>query len=121
LKDFNPKNWYWTVAGDTTRAFSSSTGDYVVAADPTFVAWSSDGTAPTSIDTEANLGDVLAPYFVRPTNSSVLDGYKGSQASSVSLQALFKMLFNHENRLRVLEGKVAVTAPQALTALKALM
>ncbi len=37
------------------------------------------------------------------------------------LGAAFKVLFNHENRVRALEGKAAITALQFRTAVKALL
>lgn len=128
MKIFDPKNWYWIVAGDKSRAFSSASGDYVPVADPTFTAWQSDGSVPTNIDTEANLGAVLAPVLVRPVNASVLDGYTTTQASTIIAHVAFKIAFNHENRLRALERQLALngspanlTAQQAITAVKALM
>lgn len=121
MKNYDPKNWFWTVGGDATKAFSSAAGDYVPVTDPAFVAWLADGTMPTVIDTEANLGAVLAPYLQRPSNSGVLDGYAGSQADTVLTHLAFKILFNHENRIRALEGKAAVTAAQARSFVKGLM
>lgn len=38
-----------------------------------------------------------------------------------ALGAAFRILFNHENRIRALEGKAAVTAAQFRAALKALL
>jgi hypothetical protein len=121
MKSYDPKNWYWFVGGDQSRAFSSAAGDYVQAADATFAAWQADGNVPTIIDTEANLGAVLAPYFIRPANAAVLDGYQVEQATNILGKAAFKVLFNHENRIRALEGRAALTQPQALAAVKALM
>lgn len=121
MKLFDPKSWYWIVAGDSTKVFSSASGDYVPATDPAYAAWCSDGSTPTNIDTEANLGAVLAPYLQRPANVSVLDGYTGSQADTVLGHLVFKILFQHENRIRALEGKAAVTAAQARTFIKGLM
>ena len=121
MKTYNALDWYWAVAGDTTKVFSSKAGDYVPATDATYVAWTADGTVPTVIDTEANLGAVLAPHLIRPTNASVLDGYTSSQADNVLTHLLFKIAFNHENRIRALEGKVAVTPAQARATVKALM
>lgn len=55
-KTFTPADWYWYVAGDTSRAWSSKSSAYVAAADVP----SDAGT--TSIDTEESLADVLRPY-----------------------------------------------------------
>ncbi len=120
MKIYSPTNWYWYVGGDHTKAFSSSAGDYVPATDPTFVAWLSDGTLPTIIDTESNLGAVLAPYSLRPTNANVLDGYQNMQVTRVD-DLQFRIALNHENRIRALAGQATVTAAQFRAALKALM
>jgi hypothetical protein len=121
MKTYTPQNWYWQVGADTTQFYSSVAGDFVPAADPTLVAWQADGTRPTKIDTTANLGDVLAPYNLRPVNAAVLDGYTSSQSAGLANQIVAKVLFNHENRIRVLEGKATITAQQFLQALKGLM
>lgn len=124
MKQFNPKNWYWIVGGDATKAYSSAIGDYVPAADSTFVAWKADGTLPTSIDTEANLGGVLAPYYpdvVRPASASVLDGYQQNQADDVFQHKIVKFLFILLNRVQVLEGKPSFTVAQARAYVKGLM
>lgn len=121
MSDYNPANWYWIVAGSATQVFSSASGNYVATGDATYQAWLAGGNTPTRIASEAELGDVLAPYQIRPVAAGVLDGYKDSQASKLTIEIVAKVLFNHENRLRALEGKQAVTANQFKTALKDLM
>lgn len=128
---FDPTNWYWIVGGPTTQVYSSAIGNYVPVTDATYQAWLAKGGAPTKIDTEANLGDVLAPYFLRPLAANVLDGYKQSQAITIvqkEFQAVFKILFNHENRIRAIESALGLngspaqlTPAQAIAAVKALM
>lgn len=125
---YNPSNWYWYVGGDQTKAYSSATGDYVLATDPTFQAWLAAGNLPTKVDAEAGLGVVLANSLVRPVNASILDSYKDALASTVVLQTIFKILFNHENRIRAIETNLGLngsppqlTANQAKAAVKALM
>lgn len=121
MKLFDPTNWYWFVAADATKVFSSASGDYVPVADLAYVAWTADGTLPTNIDTEASLGGVLAPYLLRPIHPVVLDGYTGAQASLVAQHVAYKILFNLMKRVAVLEGKATPTAAQALAFAKALM
>lgn len=118
---YTPTNWYWIVAGDQTKAFSSAVGDYVPANDATFVAWKAAGNSPTNIESAASLGQVLAAPLARPVESSVLDGYTTEQARLVGSHLVFKIIFNHENRIRALEGKAPITAQQAIAAIKALM
>ncbi len=121
VKTYNPKNWYWIVAGSTTQVFSSASGDYVPVSNPTYLAWKSDGTLPTNIASEAELGEVLAPYQIRPAAANVLDGYKDSQASKLTVEIIAKVLFRMANDIRALEGKQPVTAPQFKAFLKGLM
>ena len=126
---FTPRDWYWTVANSTTQVYSSAVGDYVPVSNAAYLAWKIlPGHTPTSIDTEANLGDVLAPYLLRPTATSVLDGYKDSLAVQTITMISFKIMFNHENRIRAIERNLGLngsppdlTPAQAKAAVKALM
>jgi hypothetical protein len=118
---YDPTNWYWIVAGSTTSVFSSATGNYVPASNAAYQAWIGAGNSPTSIVSEAELGDVLAPYQIRPVAAGVLDAYKDSQATKLTIEIVAKVLFNHENRIRALEAKAPVTAGQFKSALKDLM
>lgn len=118
---YNPKDWYWVVADSATQVFSSKVGDYVPLSDPAYVAWLAGDNVPTRIASEAELGDVLAPHSVRPANAAVLDGYKDSQATKLTVETVAKVTFNHENRIRVLEGKQPASAAQFKQALKDLM
>lgn len=125
---FNPTNWYWVVAGSTTQVYSSATGDYVPVADAAYVAWKASGKTPSNIVSEAALGAYLTTYLQRPTAANILDAYQDTQAGAILTQAIFKILFNHENRLRAAERALALngspanlTPAQARNAVKALM
>lgn len=128
MKLYDPRQWYWIVAGDNTRAFSSAAGDYVPVDDATFVAWQDDGTVPSRIASEAELAVILASAFARPVRASVLDAYQDAHAKDIVGRTFFKVLFNHENRLRAIERQLGLngspanlTANQARNAIKALM
>jgi len=128
MKSFDPRNWYWIVAGDETRVYASVIGNYVPANDPPFVAWQSDGSRPTRILNEAELGEVLAPYRVRPVQAGVLDGYLEKQAADLIDAVQFKIMFNHENRVRAIERALSLngsppnlTPAQAKAAVKVLL
>lgn len=121
MSEYTPSNWYWYVAGDQSQAYSSVIGDFVQASDPTFQAWIAAGNTPTKIASNAELGAVLAPYSLRPSHAGVLDGYLNAQVNELTVATVAKVCFNHENRLRVLEGKAQVSAQQFLTVLKGLM
>lgn len=121
MKFYNPSDWYWVVNGDQNKVFYSKVGDYVPISDPAFLAWKLDGTVPSAIDSEVSLGIVLAQAVVRPVTAGVLDAYTGVQVDGILVQTIFKVIFNHENRIRVLEGKPQITVAQARAAIKALM
>lgn len=118
---YDPRNWYWIVAGDETRVYSSAVGNYVPVANEDYQAWLADENNPTRIASEAELGEVLAPYALRPAHAGILDGYKESQAAKLTIEIVAKVVFNHENRIRALEGKGAINANQFKNALKDLM
>lgn len=126
---FDPTNWYWIVAGSATQVFSSASGDYVPVTNPTYVAWkAAAGHSPRSIPTEADLGKLLVTYLQRPAAAGVLDAYQDTQAGTIITQAIFKILFQHENRMRAIERALAlngsppnITPAQARNAVKALM
>lgn len=121
MKDYDPYNWYWKVAGSTTHVYSSATGDYVPVTNPTFLAWSEDGTVPQSIATEAELAEVLAAYSLRPVQATVLDAYQDSQAKNLTIKVAAKILFNLANEIRVLKGQPQLTPQQFRTYVKGLM
>lgn len=121
MKDYNPSDWYWVVAGSTTQVYSSVVGNYVPVTDPAFVAWKTDGTSPTNIASEADLGEVLASVHARPVAANVLDIYQDTQARRLTLEVVAKVLFNLVNEIRVLKGQQQITAQQFRTYLKGLM
>ena len=121
MKTYDPFKWYWKVAGSATQVFSSEAGDYVAVDDAAFVEWTSDGTVPTSIASAAELGEVLAPYNIRPVQATVLDAYQDSQAKKLTIEVVAKVLFRIVNDVRELKGQPAITAAQFRTFLKGLM
>lgn len=121
MKPYDPFNWYWKVNGSTTQVFSSAAGDYVSVTNPAYVGWASDGTIPTNIANAAELGEVLAPYNIRPVQATVLDAYQDTQARKLTLEVVAKVLFNLVNEVRVLKGQSQVNAAQFRNYLKGLM
>jgi hypothetical protein len=121
MKIFNATDWYWIVAGDPSRIFSSATGDFVQPDAPAYLAWKADGTQPSPIASEEEIGEVLSRYSIRPTRAAVLDAYKDIQARELTIKAMAKVVFNLHNRVLALEGKPPVNANQFRQALKDLM
>lgn len=112
MKDYNPSQWFWVVGGDQSKVYSSAVSDYVQPTDASLVAWKADGTLPTNIASEAELGEVLAAYSLRPIAANVLDGYQTSQASQLTIQVVAKILLWTVNQILVLQGKSALNAAQ---------
>ena len=124
---YDPRDWYWSVGGDQTQVYSSAINAFVPVNNANFVAWKLNaGALVSEIDTKPGLGTVLAAAedeadVLRPVDPDVLDGYQTQHAKVITSRAVNKLLFNHENRIRALEGKVALTPAQFKVALKNLM
>lgn len=89
----------------------------LVVTDPTFDPTTQVRSGP--VDTVGQTS-VSRAWSVRAMTSDELDALKGATVDAMDMLA-FKVLFNHENRIRALESKQAVTAAQFKTALKALL
>lgn len=109
---YDPRNWYWRVAGSNTQVYSSAIGDYVPVADAAYQTWLARGGVPTNIGSESELGDVLSQYALRPAAASVLEGYKDSQATRLTVEVVAKILLWCVNEIRVLKGQAPITAQQ---------
>jgi hypothetical protein len=118
---YTPSNWYWRVAASDTQVYSSAAGNFVPVADATYQAWLGLGNAPTNILSDAELGEVLAPYSLRPVTAAVLEGYTEAQAVKLTVETVAKILFNHENRIRTIVGQPTVTAAQFKSFIKSQM
>lgn len=63
---YDIENWYWVVAGDESRVWSSATRAWFDADDPAYLAWLEAGGVPTRIASRAELcGVVNAPLIER--------------------------------------------------------
>ncbi|MET3995051.1 hypothetical protein ABID65_006717 [Bradyrhizobium sp. S3.9.2] len=92
MKTYDLFDWYWIVAGDASRVFSSKLHDYVLPSDPAYVDWAADGSAPIEIDTEHSLGAVMAASgLLRPIPAGVLDGYTDMLALRIAQQPDFTL------------------------------
>jgi len=121
MKPYDSNRWYWIVGGDASQVFSSAAGSYVPVADAAYVAWLEDGSLPTQIDTMENLGEVLAVAKAPvPVDSAAKNAYIEAQAKRIET-IVFRMLFNHENRIRELAGQQPVTQQQFINFVKSLL
>lgn len=109
MKTYDPLDWFWIVGGNAAQVYSSAAGNYVPVADPGYVQWMADDTAPTIIDTEENLGEVLGVARAKPpTPPAMLDAYKSVLVADAGFATLAG-LFDHENRIRGFEGVPPLT------------
>jgi hypothetical protein len=119
-KFYDVNDWYWIVASVSGKVFSSKIGDYVLLSDPTYLDFISDGTTPTAIDNESNLGIVLSEASIRPVAATVLNGFLDNEVENVIIRRIFKIVFNHENRLRAVERSLGLNgSPANLTVAQA--
>lgn len=117
-----PNDWYWVVNGSTTQVYSTATSGYVQVTDPAYVAWrETPGNHTTPIASEAELGEVLAQYSLRPVVPNLLDGYKDKQARDINLATIAKVVFALTNEIRVLKGQPEINAAQFRNYVKGLM
>ncbi|WP_316185934.1 MULTISPECIES: DUF4376 domain-containing protein [unclassified Bradyrhizobium] len=60
--NFQPRNWYWIVAGNP-GVYSSASNVYVPATDPVYLAWLAAGFAPGRIASEAEIWPYVAGFL----------------------------------------------------------
>jgi len=124
---YRPKDWYWIVAGSATQVFSSKAKAYVPVANATYVAWLAKGNMPTTIATEVALFKVLAEQAPEclPDNAAGIEARRSNLIGKLTTEKVGKVLatalFYHENRIRALEKKPAITKAQFIAALKDLL
>jgi len=74
---FDPRDWFWIVGADESRAWSSAAGQYVT---------EYPGDCTTRIGTEEELADVLRPYGL-PLPLYVLDDYRKTAQAHIDAVA----------------------------------
>lgn len=115
MKPYDAFNWYWIVANDETRRYGSVARDYIPISDLAYIEWANDGTQPTRIDTEYNLGVVLGAYHPRvkkPLPVEIARGYDDRRKADAADTPGAEALIDHENRIADLEQRVAVLEGQ---------
>jgi hypothetical protein len=116
MKIYDPKDWYWIVAGNEAQVFSSATGNFVPANNATYLAWLADGTMPTRIASEIELGEVLADARVRPVRAAVLDAFKAQHAKKWTDEVQSKAILWCINEILTLKGQPTITTGPAIRA-----
>lgn len=60
---YDPSHWYWTVAGDTSKVWSSSVAGFVDTTDDDYVVWRDAGNGPTPISSIEELAAIFAEQY----------------------------------------------------------
>jgi hypothetical protein len=105
---FEIGNWYWSVAGDTTRFYSSKLGDYVVPNDPGYQNWTQAGGQASVAQSEAALGDLLYSYLTTGTAIPTLSAILIIQ-QKLRLGELHNTLVPRADIVKMIEGGVGAT------------
>lgn len=118
---YNPFDWYWIVAGDTSQIYSSRAVSYIPPSDPTYQVWLAGGNQPAKIPNQQELIDVLVTYEVPvPAGAVASDTLKESIFDKIP-RVIKVWSFDVDNRVRVLEGQPARTANQFKNYVKGLI
>jgi hypothetical protein len=70
---FDPRNWFWIVAGDAAQVWSSAVSAYVPAGNDVYAAWLASGGKPSCQDSEETLTEYLQSQGLRGPVASVDD------------------------------------------------
>jgi len=104
-------NWFWTVAGDQSRVYSSAAVGYVPLTDTGYVAFLADGKVPTKIASEAELWEVLVRQGVAVPASDPNAQAALKDRDYVALPRAAAIMFRrHENMIRELVRTVRTNA-----------
>lgn len=88
--NYDPSKWYWFVAGDISRAWSSEKASFVPVSDADFEEWVANGNIATAIDSIESLGDVLAAQYldgapITPRSSAAKQGALMASATAATV------------------------------------
>lgn len=121
----NYADLYAIIGGSTTQVFHTGRAQYVAVSDSLYIAWlAANGVyAVFNVPDEATLWSFLADFYpagVPAGDATAQDALKQRQIDEVNT-VLFKIAFNHENRIRALKGDPAINQLQFIAAIKALL
>lgn len=106
---YDPSDWYWFVAGDQTRVYSSAVVAYVPLTNPNYVSFLDRGGRTTKIKSEAELWPVLLDrgLAVPAADAGAQAAVKDNDYVTLPRAALI-MFRRHENMIRELVRTVRV-------------
>ncbi|RWP88369.1 MAG: hypothetical protein EOR12_16795 [Mesorhizobium sp.] len=61
--EYNPRDWYWIVAGDETQVWASAKAKYISTGWTGFNSWLNAGNVPSRIASEDELWEVLLGQY----------------------------------------------------------
>lgn len=137
---FNPADWYWFVAGNQSQLYSSKVGTYVQSNNAGYQSWLNAGGLPSSVNSETELGDVLASYIlsnfpgmnvnstvltiqqdlrqaqldlILVTNADMVTLVKAGQSTTLTGPGLSGFLATSTNNYRALRAQIAAAITPA--------
>jgi len=116
------RDYYFQVLGDS-RVYATARRIFVAADDAQYVSFVARGGVAWKVATEADLWQLLAsgaPDLLPEGIPAAVAARKDHQISKADKVA-FEVAFNHENRLRTLEGLQPITKQQFLNGIRNLL
>jgi hypothetical protein len=101
----NPLAHYWIIGGAATDVYSSATNTMTPVDDPAYVAW---GRQATPIPSEAELAEVLKPYFADRVWLFRADGFIQPTPTTYTVSQL--KAYSDDARWRKEQGGLTTTA-----------
>ena len=111
----------WLLTQDATDSYTRWQEVNQRKEDQNYQEWLDEANYPTKIDSEIELGEVLAQYDIEPTPVAMKESFKDALSDKLPVRLLFEVFYSHENRIRTLEGLGNITKAQFKTALKNLL
>lgn len=100
-KLYDPRDWYWEVKDAASNTvYASKRANYFPDTDPIYLTWKEQEGKATKIKTAFELGEVLAPYLLKPIPADVLAGYNAALRADPTVGTLI----DHEERIAALEA-----------------
>jgi len=111
----------WLLTQDATDSYARWQEVNQRKEDANYREWQDGANAPSPVDSEIELGRIMAQLDLTPIPAAILDAFKDSLSDKLPVRLLFEVFYSHENRIRTLEGLGNITKAQFKTALKNLL
>lgn len=106
---YNPANWFWIVAGDQSRVYSSAACAFMPISDSRYVTFLQQGGVATSIGSMDELTQVLAVQFpagTLPTYANVVQWAKATAGYATTISGQQVIFPTTADSFAFISGKV---------------